>query len=68
MKGLGTETAMGLVQHAFSRSGVHKVIAHTLPEENASCQILQKVGFAQTADINDSDEGLLWLWEMKKTN
>jgi ribosomal-protein-alanine N-acetyltransferase len=67
-KGLGTETARGLVQHAFSKSGVHKVIAHTLAEENASCQILQKVGFHQTEDVDDPEEGPLWRWEIKKSD
>ena len=67
-KGLGMETALGLVQHACSKSGVHKVIAHTLPEENASGQILQKIGFIQTEDIRDPDEGFLWRWEIKKSN
>jgi RimJ/RimL family protein N-acetyltransferase len=65
-KGLGTETAKGLLDHAFSHSAVHKVIAHTLAEENASGHILEKLGFAQTEDINDPDEGLLWRWEISR--
>jgi [ribosomal protein S5]-alanine N-acetyltransferase len=65
-KGLGTETAKGLLDHAFKHIAVHKVIAHTLSEENASGHILEKLGFKQTQDINDPDEGLLWRWEISR--
>ena len=65
-KGLGTETAKGLLDHAFQHPSVRKVIAHTLAEENASGHILEKLGFAQTEDINDPDEGLLWRWEISR--
>lgn len=64
--GLGTETARALVDHAFSHRAVHKVIAHTVREENASCSILQKVGFLHIEDIDDSEEGPLWRWEITR--
>lgn len=65
-KGLGTETAKGLLDHAFQHPSVRKVIAHTMAEENASGHILEKLGFAQTEDISDPDEGLLWRWEISR--
>jgi RimJ/RimL family protein N-acetyltransferase len=65
-KGLGTETAKGLLDHAFRQSGVQKVIAHTLPEENPSARLLEKIGFAQTEDVNDPDEGFVWRWEISR--
>ncbi len=65
-KGLGTETAKGLLDHAFQHPSVRKVIAHTLAEENASGHILEKLGFAQTEDVSDPDEGLLWRWEISR--
>jgi len=65
-KGLGTETAKGLTDHAFQHPSVRKVIAHTLAEENASGHILEKLGFAQIEDVNDPDEGLLWRWEISR--
>lgn len=65
-KGLGTETAKGLLDHAFQHPSVRKVTAHTLSEENASGHILEKLGFAQIEDINDPDEGLLWRWEISR--
>lgn len=65
-KGLGTETAKGLLDHAFQHASVRKVIAHTMAEENASGHILEKLGFAQTQDVNDPDEGQLWRWEISR--
>jgi len=65
-KGLGAEMAKGLVDHAFSHSAVRKVIAHTLAEENPSVKILESIGFKQTEDVNDADEGLLWKWEISR--
>jgi len=66
LKGLGKETAQGLVDHAFRQSGVHKIIAHTLAEENASAHILEKIGFVQTEDVSDPDDGFLWRWELTR--
>ncbi len=65
-KGIATEAAQGLVSHAFAHTEVKKVIAHTLPEENYSTKLLQKVGFTRTGDFNDPDDGLVWRWELKK--
>ncbi|MCF0063871.1 GNAT family N-acetyltransferase [Dyadobacter chenwenxiniae] len=65
-KGLGAETAKGLTVHAFAQPGVHKIVAHTLREENASVKILEKIGFKQIEDVNDPDEGPLWRWELAR--
>lgn len=65
-KGLGTETAQALLDHALRHQSVHRVIAHTLSEENASAHILEKLGFAQTEDVNDPEDGLLWRWEITR--
>lgn len=65
-KGLGAEMAKGLLDHAFSHSAVRKVIAHTLAEENPSVKILESIGFKQTEDVSDADEGLLWKWEISR--
>ena len=66
MKGLGAETAKGLTDHAFAQPGVHKIVAHTVREENGSVKILEKIGFKQTEDVNDPDEGPLWRWELAR--
>ncbi|KAA0989953.1 GNAT family N-acetyltransferase [Dyadobacter aurulentus] len=65
-RGLGTETAKGLLDHAFRQPGVLKVMAHTLAEENASAHLLEKIGFSQTEDVSDPEEGLLWRWELSR--
>ncbi|WP_373515289.1 GNAT family N-acetyltransferase [Persicitalea sp.] len=62
--GIATEAARGLVNHAFTHSEVKKVIAHTIPEENYSTRILQKVGFFRTDDFSDPEDGLMWRWEI----
>ncbi|MCE7066201.1 GNAT family N-acetyltransferase [Dyadobacter sp. CY326] len=65
-RGLGAEAAKGLVDHAFAHSAVKKVTAHTLAEENASVRILESIGFKQTEDVSDPDDGLLWRWEVSR--
>lgn len=62
-QGIATEIAEALVKHAFSHPSVNRVLAHTLPEENASVQILRKLGFSFQAQIHDADDGLIWRWE-----
>ncbi|MPR33588.1 GNAT family N-acetyltransferase [Salmonirosea aquatica] len=63
--GLATEAARGLIDNAFTHADVRKVIAHTLPEESHSSQLLQTVGFVRTADFQDPDDGLVWRWELE---
>ncbi|MFZ6053035.1 GNAT family N-acetyltransferase [Halocola ammonii] len=65
-RGLATELTNGLVQKAFSDSRVKSVIAHTLGEDNPSTKVLRKCGFKIVDEINDSDDGLIWKWELKK--
>lgn len=65
-RGLGTEVARALVAHAFSTGLVTTVVAHTLAEDNPSVKILEKIGFEKCKEINDSDEGLIWRWELKR--
>lgn len=64
-EGLGVASAMaaGLVDRARSAAGVRRLIAHTLPETNASTRILEKTGFRQCGDDIDPEVGLVWRWE-----
>lgn len=66
-RGLATELAQALIDHAFQTAGVKSVTAHTLAEDNATTKVLQKCGFQKVEEINDPDDGLLWKWELKKT-
>ena len=64
--GYATEAAQALVTYAFKNSKVHVVKAHTLPEANASTQVLTKCGFKQVGEVIDPDDGLVWRWEKHK--
>ena len=45
--------------------GASLVIAHTLPEENASNRALRSSGFAFAGEVNDPEDGLIWRWEKR---
>ena len=45
--------------------GASLVIAHTLPEENASNRALRSSGFAFAGEVNDPEDGLVWRWEKR---
>ncbi|MGD9947308.1 MAG: GNAT family N-acetyltransferase [Desulfobulbus sp.] len=52
--GYATEMARALVINALADSRVQKIIAHTTPQNLASCKVLEKVGFK----VVDTDEKL----------
>jgi RimJ/RimL family protein N-acetyltransferase len=51
-----------LLEQAGAMAGVTKVIAHTLPESNASTRILEKIGMT-LAGIGEEDGAAVWCWE-----
>ena len=63
-EGRGHATAMAgaLAALAFS-AGAALVIAHTLPQENASNRALARNGFAFAGETIDPEDGLVWRWE-----
>jgi len=61
-RGYATEAAMALVGYAFEQ-GVHTVVAHTLPERNASTSVLRKSGFTCIGEVIDPEDGRVWRWE-----
>ena len=65
-KGYATAMASMLVQTAQSSPDVDSVIAHTLPEPNASTRILQKVGMKFSGEVMDPEDGRVWRWSMDK--
>lgn len=65
-KGLATEAARALIDFAFNDDRVSKVIAHTLPFKNPSTSVLFKLGFVQTGEAQDPDEGTVWRWELPR--
>ena len=63
-QGIGGAMAAALV--GLSRAtdaGVH-LIAHTLPETNASTHILTRLGFEQRGTGTDEEVGEVWRWEL----
>src|SRR6266446_4854207 len=56
-RGLATEMARALIQHAFENSEVKIVVAHTLAEENASVKVLKKCGMNFIEEILHPDDG-----------
>lgn len=62
-QGLATEAAAALVNEARRCIKLARVIAHTLPETNASTRVLTKLGFYHAATVNDPEDGLIWRWE-----
>jgi ribosomal-protein-alanine N-acetyltransferase len=55
-RGLATAAVQAMVAEAFADSGVTEVIAHTLPERNASNRVLEKVGFRFDGEVRERDD------------
>jgi RimJ/RimL family protein N-acetyltransferase len=64
-RGLATDAARTMVTEAFADPAVHRVIAHTLPEHNASNHILRKLGFVFAGDALDRDTPA-WRWSAER--
>ena len=65
-RGYATRMAEVLVKIAFRSCSVRRVIAHTLPESNASIRVLRKIGMQQVAEVMDPDDGKVWRWEITR--
>jgi ribosomal-protein-alanine N-acetyltransferase len=63
-RGHATDMARRLVEIAFASPTIRRVIAHTLPETNASGRVLQKVGLTHVGEVIDPEDGKVWRWEI----
>jgi RimJ/RimL family protein N-acetyltransferase len=63
-RGHATAMASALTAIAFE-AGSALVIAHTLPQENASNRALLRNGFAFARETVDPEDGLVWRWEKR---
>ncbi len=63
--GYATEAAAALTDFALADSNVKIVRAHTLPERNASCRVLEKCGFEFLGEAIDPEDGTVWRWERR---
>jgi [ribosomal protein S5]-alanine N-acetyltransferase len=65
-RGFATEAARGMIDYAFAHEEVQVVMAHTLAEKNASNSVLQKVGMQFITEVDDSEEGKIWRWQISR--
>ena len=61
-RGFATQTAARLVAIARRASPGIVIVAFTLPEQNASTRILQRLGFEHVGYASDPDAGDVWEW------
>jgi RimJ/RimL family protein N-acetyltransferase len=66
-RGYATQAAAAITEFAFADKRVKTVIAHTLPEQNASTRVLTKNRFTFTGEIHHPEDGLIWRWELAKS-
>ena len=60
----GHATAMvAALLRVANPAGAPLVIAHTLPQENASTRALRRNSFVQVGETIDPEDGLVWRWE-----
>jgi RimJ/RimL family protein N-acetyltransferase len=60
----GTGAAAALVAKAFDNGDVKAVIAHTLPTDNPSTRVLERLGFANEGEVKDREQGKVWRWRV----
>jgi len=65
-QGLATFAAAELIRRAFADMRIRQVCAHTLPEQNASTRVLEKLGMRFVGLANDADAGTVWRWELAR--
>ena len=62
-KGYATAMACKLIELAASCTRIKRVVAHTLPEENASTRVLEKVEMRFAGEVDDPEDGRVWRWQ-----
>lgn len=63
-RGYATAMARKLIGLAREAAQVEQIIAHTLPEANASTRVLEKAGMSFVGEVNDPDDGRVWRWSV----
>lgn len=67
-QGVATRMAQTLIRIAFDTGPQLTIAAQTLPEENASTAILKKLGFQLVAELENSEDGKVWEWQLKNSS
>ena len=57
--------ATKLIELASGSAAVRRIIAHTLPETNASTRVLEKAGMTFVGEVIDPEDGRVWRWEIQ---
>jgi RimJ/RimL family protein N-acetyltransferase len=65
-RGLAREAAIGMIDYAFGHPEITRVDAHTLPEQNPSTGVLEKVGMKYLGTVHDPDDGDIWHWSVSR--
>ncbi|WP_264015155.1 GNAT family N-acetyltransferase [[Mycobacterium] manitobense] len=64
-RGLATAAARAMIGKAKASSNrLSTIVAHTLPDHNASTSVLRRLGFRHAGEVEDPDEGTVWRWEL----
>jgi [ribosomal protein S5]-alanine N-acetyltransferase len=66
-RGLATAATRAMVAEALADAGVSAVIAHTLPERNASNRVLEKVGFQFDGAVREGDKPV-WRFSLTRSS
>ena len=64
-RGVATAMARQLTAVALRKPAARFVIAHTLPERNASGRVLEKSGYQLAGEVIDPEDGTVWRWELQ---
>jgi RimJ/RimL family protein N-acetyltransferase len=64
-RGFATAAARAMLAEAFADDRVTTVIAHTLPERNASNRVLENVGFRFDAEARERD-AVVWRFALSR--
>jgi [ribosomal protein S5]-alanine N-acetyltransferase len=60
-QGIGRSMVAALVEIGRT-AGAERLIAHTLPQPNASTRVLERSGFIFEGEAIDPEDGLVWRW------
>lgn len=63
-RGHATATAQALIDLAIQTDEDLTIVAQTLPEKNASNQLLQKLGFDFHDVVDHPEDGPVWEWHL----
>ena len=66
-RGVATRMASELIRLARDKMPTVTVAAQTLPEENASTAVLQKLRFRLVGSVEHPEDGLVWEWQLSDT-